>query len=189
MTSEYQLNLAPRTLDDADARSVLEKAQAQVGFVPNMYGLMANSPGLLETYVDGYARFRRHSGFTPPEQEVVFLIISRYHGCGYCVAAHSMIADKISKTPPAVTRAIRDWGVIKDPKLDALAFFTESMVALRGRPSREDVEAFLAVGYQERHILEIILAIAVKTLSNFSNHLFHTPLDPMFARHDWNASA
>ncbi|MFQ5467989.1 MAG: carboxymuconolactone decarboxylase family protein, partial [Kiloniellaceae bacterium] len=88
MDSEYKLTLAPRTLDDADpeARGVLEKAKAQVGFIPNMYAGMANSPGLLETYLDGYGRFRNNSGFTPVEQEVVFLTISRANGCDYCVA-------------------------------------------------------------------------------------------------------
>jgi hypothetical protein len=75
MLSEYQLTLAPKTLDDADpdARAVLEKAKAQVGFIPNMYARMVNSPGLLTTYLDGYARFCQRSGFTPVEQEVVFL--------------------------------------------------------------------------------------------------------------------
>ena len=38
-------------------------------------------------------------------------------------------------------------------------------------------------------MLEIILAIAVKTLSNYSNHLFNTPLDEMFARREWKKSA
>ena len=82
MTSEYRLTLSPKTLQNAEpkARSILERAKAQVGFIPNMYAVMANSPGLLETYVDGYDRFREDSGLTPAEQEVVFLTISRILG-------------------------------------------------------------------------------------------------------------
>src|SRR5260370_6599777 len=101
MTSQARLTLMPKTLGTADSRSkaVLEKAKAQVGFIPNMYAGMANSPGLLESYLDGYAAFRTHSGFTPAEQAVVFLTISRENGCDYCMAAHSMIADKASKVP------------------------------------------------------------------------------------------
>ena len=64
MTAEYKLNLPTKTLEDADAnaKTVLEKAKARVGFIPNMYAAMVNSPGLLETYLDGYDRFRKESG-------------------------------------------------------------------------------------------------------------------------------
>jgi len=183
MTADYRLNLPHHTLDsaDADQRPVLEKAKAQVGFIPNMYAGMVNSPGLLETYLDGYARFRASSGFTAPEQEVVFLVISRFNGCSYCMAAHSMLAAMKSKVPADTLEAIRSGTPIPDPKLAALAAFTERMVESRGLPDRADAEAFLAAGYTDRHILEIVLAIAVKTLSNYSNHLLHTEVDGMFA--------
>ena len=191
MTSEYRLTLSPKTLQNAEpkVRAILERAKGQVGFIPNMYAVMANSPGLLETYMDGYDRFRKDSGLTPAEQEVVFLTISRTNGCDYCVAAHSLIADRMSKVPPAVTEAIRDGRAIPDPKLAALSAFTDVLLTKRGLPSKAEVEAFLAAGYQERQILEVILAIAVKTLSNYSNHLFHTELDPAFVSREWKKSA
>lgn len=187
MTAEYQLTLPFQTLDNADAKAkaVLEKAKAQVGFIPNMYAGMVNSPGLLETYLDGYERFRKNSGFTSAEQEVVFLTISRGNGCGYCMAAHSMMANKMSKVPEAVTEAIRGGSPIPDPKLAALSTFTETMRETRGFPSKADVQTFLGAGYEERHILEIVLALAVKTLSNYANHLLHTPVDGMFAKYAW----
>jgi uncharacterized peroxidase-related enzyme len=183
MAAEYRMTLAPRTLENAspEERAVLNKAKAQVGFIPNMYGVMVNSPGLLETYLDGYDRFRRDSGFTPAEQEVVFLTISRDSGCEYCTAAHTMLADKVSKVPPAVTDAILSGAAIPDPKLAALSAFTSRLLESRGLPTRAEVQAFLGTGYSERQLLEVILALAVKTLSNFANHLFHTPIDDMFA--------
>lgn len=189
MSSEYTLSLPPRTVDDAEprAKATLLSVQASLKFVPNMYRAMANAPGLLETYLRGYAVLREESGFTPAEQEVVFLTISRDNGCEYCVAAHSFVADTMSKVPPAVTDAIRDGRPIPDSKLSALSTFTVLMLATRGRPSREAVETFLAAGYAERHILEIVLAISVKTLSNYTNHLFHTPIDSVFARRAWAA--
>lgn len=187
MQAEYKCTLP--ALGDAEADSLaadrLREAQAKLGFVPNMYGVMANSPGLLDTYVHGYERFRALSGFTPVEQEVVLLAVSRENGCTYCVAAHSFIADKMSAVPEAVTNAIRDGQPIPDPKLAALHDFTRTMVIKRGLPDRADVEAFLAAGYSERHMLEIVLAIAVKTLSNYANHLFHTPVDAVFAGRTW----
>ncbi|MFZ0790243.1 MAG: carboxymuconolactone decarboxylase family protein [Chromatiaceae bacterium] len=187
MQAEYKLSLTALHADQAEppAQARLEEARSSLGFVPNMYAVMANSPGLLDTYVHGYGRFRERSGFTPAEQEVVFLAISRENGCTYCVAAHSFLADKMSGVPAEVTDAIREGELIPDARLAALHGFTRTMVAKRGLPSRSDVAAFLAAGYSERQILEIVLSIAVKTLSNYANHLFHTPVDAFFAARAW----
>jgi uncharacterized peroxidase-related enzyme len=187
MQAEYKCSLSPLCDTEADplAAERLRESQAKLGFVPNMYGVMANSPGLLDTYVHGYERFRALSGFTPAEQEVVLLAVSRENGCTYCVAAHSFIADKMSGVPEAVTDAIRDGQPIPDARLAALHDFTRTMVIKRGLPDKADVDAFLGAGYSERQILEIVLAIAVKTLSNYANHLFHTPVDGMFAGRTW----
>lgn len=187
MPLTYRLTLPALTRETADeqTKQVLDKALAQVGFIPNMYAGMVNSPGMLDTYLTGYAAFRQGSGFSPVEQEVVFLTISRENGCNYCMAAHSVIADHFSKVPTEITDAIRNGDPIPDGKLSALAEFTRTMVASRGRPSNADVAAFGLAGYSERHILEIVLAIAVKTLSNYANHLFHTPVDERFASRLW----
>lgn len=183
MTADARLDLPVRTEDDGDPeiRDVLVKAKKSVGFVPNMYRGMANAPGLLDTYLDGYARFRESSGFSPAEQEVVFLTISRSNGCSYCMAAHSMIATRKSEVPAPVLAAIRANREIPDPKLSALATFTLAMVESRGLPLHSELEAFRAAGYGDAHALQIVLAIAVKTLSNFSNHLTRPEIDPVFA--------
>lgn len=190
MQSEYKVSLTPQTPESAQAPAdaILAGAQAQMGFVPNMYANMANAPGLLDTYRQGYDHIRQNSEFSPAEQEVIFLTISRYHSCTYCVAAHSMIADNMSGTPKDVTQAIRNNDTISDPKLAALSRFTHTMVDSRGLPSRTEVTAFLEAGYSEKAILDIVLAIAVKTLSNFSNHLFHTTVDDAFATHAWQGA-
>ncbi|MDE1933536.1 carboxymuconolactone decarboxylase family protein [Bradyrhizobium sp.] len=187
MTAQAKLNLPQLTVESAESasRTVLEKAKAQVGFIPNMYKGMANLPGFLNTYLDGYAAFRAEGGFTPAEQEVVFLVISRGNGCEYCVSAHSMLAAKISKVPENVLIALRDGAAIPDPKLAALSAFTETMRRTRGLPTQADLVVFLAAGYSERHVLAIVLALAVKTLSNYSNHLFHTQLDEVFSAFAW----
>lgn len=187
MDAQCRMTLAPQTLQGATGRAkeVLEKAQQQLGFIPNMYANMVHSPGLLETYLQGYNLFRTESGFSAPEQEVVFLSVSAENGCTYCVAAHSVLADMKSKLAPEVTNAIRDATPIADPKLRALSELTRVMVATRGWPGALAVDAFLSAGYTERHILEVILAIAVKTLSNYANHIFQTPVDEMFASRLW----
>lgn len=191
MNSEYKVTLPFRTPDDANpaVRAALDRAKKQTGFIPNMYAGMANSPGMLETYLDGYTRFRNDSGLTPVEQEVVLLTISYGNACEYCVAAHSFVAERMSKVPAAVIDAIRDGRPIADPKLEALREMTAILLSTRGLPKIADVQAFLKSGYEERHLFEIILAIAVKTLSNYANHLLHTPVDAMFAGREWRKSA
>jgi uncharacterized peroxidase-related enzyme len=189
MSSQYTLTLPAKTIENADpgAKAVLEQTREKMGMIPNMYANMANSPPMLQTYAQGYSLFREESGFTPAEQEVVFLTVSRENECHYCMAAHSFVADKLSKVPPEVTEAIRDDGAIKDPRLAALQTFTRTMVVSWGRPRQDDVTSFLQAGYSEAHILDIILAISVKTISNYSNHLFNTPVDAAFAARTWGA--
>ncbi|HEY1212224.1 MAG TPA: carboxymuconolactone decarboxylase family protein [Bryobacteraceae bacterium] len=191
MSNTAQLSLPLVTLDKADGRSkeVLEAARRQTGGIPNMYAAMVNSSALLDTYLHGYNLFRKESSFTPAEQELILLVISRVNECTYCMAAHSMIALAVSKTPEQAVNAIRADGVIDDPKLHALADFTRVMVLSRGRPSDGDLGAFLAAGYTEQNVLEIILAIAVKTISNYTNHLFHTEVDERFKEFAWTPAA
>src|SRR5258708_32999140 len=186
MTSQAKLTLMPKTLETTDSRAkaVLEKAKAQVGFIPNMYAGMANSPGLLQTYLEGYAAFRTYSGFTPVEQEVVFLTISRENGCDYCTSAHSMIADKMSKVPPDILSALRSGEPIPNAKLPALSTFTSQMFATRGRPTTANLKALLDAGFEERQVLEILVGLALKTLSNYSNPVNGAKLDDALAPYD-----
>lgn len=176
-------NLSP--VDPASAqgkqKEVLDLALKQVGFIPNMYATMANAPAMLSTYLHGYDLFRKESGLSPAEQEVVFLSISQFNGCTYCTAAHSMIADKLSKVPEDVLQAIRSSQPIPDAKLSALAAMAVEMVAKHGQPDPAKVKEFLDAGYQERDLLYIVLAAAVKTLSNYSNQMFGTQLDERFS--------
>ena len=191
MTSEAKLNLPGQSLESSGAavRRVLEKAKAQVGFIPNMYANMVNSPGVLDTCLDGYARFRSDSTFTPVEQEVMLPVISVTNGCSYCTAAHRMIADKMSKVPADVLEALRTRKPITDARLAALAKFTQTMFDTRGRPSQVDLNGFRAAGFSDRHALEIVLVLAVKTLSNYWNHLFHTEVDGVFSDYKLAAAA
>lgn len=189
MHDTYRMKSSPAALADAAprVRELLDATRKQLGMVPNMYLRIGVSPGALETYRLGYERFRTESGLTPAEQEVVFLAISFENACEYCMAAHSVIADTSSRLPRETTDAIRSGTDIPDPKHRALATFTRTMLVKRGRPSPDDVEAFVAAGYTERQVLEIVLAIAVKTISNYTNHLFATPLDRPFERRAWTA--
>lgn len=185
----YRISMQPVKSEEAEgtAKTLLENAKKQLGIVPNMYANMANLPALLDSYNHGYNLFRKEVGFTPVEQEVIFLTISKENGCEYCMAAHSVVADMMSKVPVAVTEAIRSDEEIPDNKLSSLSAFTSILVNKRGRPSEADAKEFLQAGYTEKHILAIILAISVKTISNYSNHIFHTPVDTLFKAREWSA--
>src|SRR6056297_2218075 len=186
MSREPLLDMSPTTLETADgeAEALLSGAEASLGFVPNMYTYMANLPGVLAGYLSTYDDFRSQSGFTPAEQETVFLTISRVNGCHYCTAAHSMIADKMSGVPADSLAALRDGRPLPDPKLQAVAAFTEAMVVSRGNPGKPAVDAFLTAGYGEQQVLGVVLAIACKTFSNYVNHLAATPVDDIFAGYE-----
>jgi len=183
MSRDPLIKIDKQTTDTApgEAGQLLAQAEANLGFVPNMYGYMANHPGILSGYMQAYEQFRSNGGFTPSEQEVIFLSISSVNGCSYCMAAHSMLADKKSGVPADVLEALRAGKALPDRKLDTLARFTRSMVENRGAPSPEEVRAFLDAGYTEAQVLGIILAISAKTYSNYVNHLAATPVDDVFA--------
>jgi AhpD family alkylhydroperoxidase len=187
MTDTYRITTPAPTLEQADTlgHELMESAQSQLGFVPNMYAGMAKFSPMLDMYMNGYEGFRAQSGLTSAEQEVVFLTISRGNGCEYCMAAHSMIADKVSEVPAATLEALRSGEAIPDERLAALSAFTEVMFESRGKPSPESVNKFLAAGYEEKHILAIILPLAVKTLSNYANHVNQPVTDEAFSGYAW----
>lgn len=191
MTNEVKLQLKKVVLEKAEplARATLETTQKKLGMIPNMYAYMANAPGLLETYRTGYELFRQGSGFTPVEQEVIFLSISYENGCEYCMAAHSFLADGQSKVPPEVTEALRNGADIPDARLRALSRFTRILVQKRGRPRQTDLDFLRAAGYTDAQVLQIILAIGVKTLSNYTNHICGTELDGPFTKRSWKRAA
>src|SRR6056297_22883 len=183
MTAEFKITTAPVSDDAAEgaAKEMLDGARAKLGFVPNMYRGMAINPGLLSTYLHGYAHFREQANFTPPEQEVVFLTISLANGCDYCMAAHSMLALNVSKLSEAHTQALRDGKALDDDKLEALRRFTHHMWETRGLPTKAEAEAFKAAGYSDIDRKSVVLAMAVKTISNYSNHVNQTDVDDAFA--------
>ena len=185
--SVYKMSLGPVDPSTAEgrARELLQNVKAKYGMIPNLPRLMANSPAMMSTYQHAEEEFSKNSGFNRSEQEVIFLVISKENGCDYCVAAHSIKADMKATVPPAVTNAIRDDQPIADAKYAALAEFTRTMVVKRGWPEDSDVAPFKAAGYTEQHIMSIILAIAMKTLTNYTNHVFATPLDKVFKTREY----
>lgn len=167
------------------SQEIFDRTKKSLGFVPNMYVKMGNNAALLDAYTYSYNSFRANSGFTPVEQEVVFLSVAFENNCEYCMAAHSFVGDMMTKVPTEVTDAIRDCKQIPDVKLAALSKLTRSLTANRGMVSQSELDEFLNAGYSETNVLGIIAGIGVKTLSNYSNHITNPEVDAAFASRVW----
>lgn len=178
----HDLDTAP-----AAAKEILAGAKKAFGFVPNMLGMMAGAPALAKAYTT-LSRIFEETSFTAAERQVVLLTTSYENGCEYCVAAHSVVAG-MQKVPEAVIGAIRSGNPIADPKLEALRRFTAVVVQSRGWPGDEATKALLAAGYGRQQVLEVVLGIGFKTLSNYTNHIADTPLDVSFAGAQWSKAA
>lgn len=167
----------------AEARPLLTECRNRFGAVPNLHGAMAESPALLEGYLRLSELFE-HSSLSPADQAVVMLTVSRFHACEYCMAAHSAFAD-MQDIPRVITDAIREDRRIPAARFEALRRLTEQLVARRGWPDPQVLDSFLAAGYGQRQLLEVILGIGLKTLSNYTNQVAGTPLDAMMAQRAW----
>lgn len=175
------------TLASAPAGSlpILEAANKGLGFIPNLYAHLAESPATLEAYKQLGALLEK-SAFSPEEQQSILLAVSVENRCTYCVAAHSFIARNMVKVPADTISALRSGGALPNAKLNALATFTRAVVRERGWVAdSQELKGFFAAGYTKQHALEVILGVAMKTLSNYANHLTDTPVDAAFAKEAW----
>ncbi len=165
------------------AKPVLEQVRKAYGMLPNLFGVFAAAPPAANSYLTLTGEFS-DTDFSETERQVILLTTSFENNCDYCMAAHSAIAE-MAKVPEDVVEALRSGSPIAGPKLEALRRFTAKMVTSRGSISEADREAFFAAGYTERHVLEVILGITLKTLSNYTNHVAGTPLDEAFTSQRW----
>ncbi|UVT18252.1 MAG: carboxymuconolactone decarboxylase family protein (plasmid) [Nitrospira sp.] len=169
------------------SRATLEATAKKYGFVPNLYGVLAESP----TAVQAYAAINKaleQSALTPVEQQVVTLAVSAANDCAYCVGAHSTVAQMVHM-PEDVLDALRSQHPLSDRKLNALRTLVLSILHHRGWVPEDDLEFFAAAGYGQRQLLDVLTIVALKTLSNYVNHIAHTPLDPQFSAQAWKAQA
>ena len=161
------------------AKPILSALTQKFGFLPNLAGVLANSPGALKAYVQLVEAWGATS-FTPIEQNLLAVAVSRVNGCGYCAAAHSTLLKKVGADPDLIG-ALAEGHPLADPKLEALRRFATVMVEKRGQLDHErDVQPFLDAGYSREQILEVLIPVAMKTIGNFTNNIAHTPLDPQF---------
>lgn len=157
------------------ARESMQKAEDAFGFVPNLIGVMSHAPPVAEAYLT-LGGLVDETSLSPGEQQVVLLSVSFENGCDYCMAAHTGGAKQAGVSDDVI-EALREGREVPDDRLRALSTFTRAVVRERGWVGDEEIERFLGAGFEKEQILEVVLAVAMKTLSNYTNHIAGTPLD------------
>ncbi|MEY8847367.1 carboxymuconolactone decarboxylase family protein [Cellulophaga lytica] len=167
------------------SKALLEQSQKQNGMIPGLHGVLAGAPGILEAYQTLHKLFTQ-SSFNKEELTVVWQTINVEHECHYCVPAHTGIANMM-KVDSSLSEALRNRTAMPTEKLQVLHDFTLKIVRNRGHVTQDDLNTFYAAGYEERQVLEIILGLSQKVISNYTNHIANTPVDAPFQKFAWKA--
>ena len=165
------------------SKALLEKSEKAFGRIPGLHGVLAGSPQLLTAYQSLHVLFTQTS-FNEEELTVVWQTINVEHACHYCVPAHTGIA-KMMKVDDAITEALRNETPLENSKLEALRTMTLTIVRNRGHVTQVDLDTFYTAGYAETQVLEIILGLSQKVISNYTNHIANTPVDTGFKKFAW----
>ncbi|MCC7322006.1 MAG: carboxymuconolactone decarboxylase family protein [Rubellimicrobium sp.] len=179
-----------RSLENAPAEAIsaLETAQSNIGFVPNLLRVLANAPVVLESY-QTLGALNARAGLDLAAREAVQLTAAVQNDCGFCVAGHTLVATHRAGLEPGVISALRDSGTVPDARLDAVARFTESVIATRGAVSDAELASFKAAGFDDAAALEVVLGVSLATLCNFANNLARPDLNPQLAPYAWGRTA
>ncbi len=167
----------PATIEDAPAASrlLLEAVKKQLGVVPNLFRLVANSPAALEGYL-GLSGALSKGKLPAATRERIALVVAEINGCSYCLSAHTYLGKNLAKLDDAEIAANRNGGS-NDPKADAAVRFAAKVVNTRGHVSDEDVRAVKLAGYDDAQVIEIIQHVALNTWTNYINEVARTEID------------
>jgi len=154
-------------------QSLFDNLQKGLGFVPNLYAYFAKSETALGDYL---ALQNRKSTLRAKEREVINLVTSQINGCRYCQSAHTVIGKMNGFTDDQILE-IRKGTASFDSKLDALAKFTASVVTNRGKATEESKNNFFAAGYTEANLIDVIIVVGDKIISNYIHNLTEFEID------------
>jgi len=154
-------------------QGIFDNLQKGLGFIPNLYAYYAKN----ETALGDYLTLQnRKSTLKAKEREVINLITSQINGCHYCQSAHTALGKMNGFTDEQIL-AIRKGSASFDSKLDALAKFTASAVENRGRATEESKVAFFTAGYDEANMIDVVMVIGDKIISNYLHNLTGFEID------------
>jgi uncharacterized peroxidase-related enzyme len=165
--------IAPETATDR-ARTLLDAVQNRLGLVPNMMRAMANSPAVLDAYLQFSGALSKGT-LSARVREQLSLAVAQANGCDYCLAAHSTIGKMVGLT----AERIRDsrLGTAVDPKTDALIRFALEVVEARGRVSDAALADVHEAGFDDGAIAEVVAHVALDVFTNYFNNVARTDVD------------
>jgi uncharacterized peroxidase-related enzyme len=163
------------TRDDVSPanQALLDALKGQLGFVPNLYATLAHSENALATYL---ALQSAKSSINAKSREVVNLVVSQVNTCEYCLAAHTALG-KMNGFTDAQIIEIRRGSASFDAKLDALARLTRSIAVNRGQADQSLVAAFFAAGWTKENLVDVIVTIGDKIVTNYLHSTTKVPVD------------
>jgi len=167
----------PATVADAPATTqpLLETVGKQLGSVPNLFRIIANSPAGLEGYLGLSAALGKGTLDVRTRQRLAIAVAER-NGCDYCLSAHTYLGKHVARLDDAELAANRD-AASSDAKARAALAFATAVVRERGHVSAAEVAAVKAAGYDDGQVVEIILHVALNTLTNYVNTALATEVD------------
>jgi uncharacterized peroxidase-related enzyme len=167
----------PASIETSPAASqpLLQAVKKQLGVVPNLFRLVGNSPAALEGYL-GLNGALAKGALEAPTRERIALAVAEINGCNYCLAAHSYLGKNLAKLSDVEIAANRD-GHSADAKADAAVGFAVKLVEARGHVSDADIKAVKDAGYDDAQVIEIVLHVALNTLTNYVNEVAKTAID------------
>ena len=176
---QYTLESAPH-----GSKHALEMTKQVFGMIPNLQTFMAESPALLNAYSEVWDIFHKQSTLTPAEQQIVLLTVSIENNCEYCVSGHTVLAHKAGVDEVTLSE-LRAGRVLSNARLEALRALAAKMVRDRGWVGENQLSDFVNAGFSRAQVFEVIAGVALKTMSNYTNHVTHTPLDKFMAGTKW----
>ena len=168
---------------NSEAGKLLSAVGDNVGFVPNIFGTIAESTPGLQGFVELNNQLSK-STFGVTEREIIQTAVSVENQCTYCVAGHTAFAHR-QNVPAEIIEAVRNNQPINNSRLEALNQFTRALVLSKGMIPSKVLEDFLAADYTHAQVIEVILGICVKTFSNLTNNTIGVPLDDEFSPYEW----
>ena len=172
----------------AESRPLIDAFVAAYGFFPKLHQVMAEAPATYAAYLETFRIFAQETTLSPLEQQVVMQTSNYENRCHYCTAGHTMLM-RMAKMPDDVIEALREGTPIVDGKLEALRTFARALIETRAHVGDAGLQAFLDAGYDRRQALEVVVGLAAKLLSNFTNALAHTELDAPVRALAWSHPA
>ena len=167
----------------AESKALLTTITARFGFLPNVYAYLAEAPVALEALLQLSAIFSRTS-LTESQRHLLLLTSSVENHCSFCVAAHTRGA-KAGGIGVDSIESIRNGSVPERAEDAALVSFVRAVIRSRGSICDAELKAFIDHGFTPRNALEVVLGVTLKIMTNYTNHITHTELNPELAAYAW----